>query len=256
MTTPTYRPGQIVWRDLFTTDLQASERFYTAVFGWSLDKQAFPGAPQDHYMMLKVGELDVGGMMKAPHEGMPTTWMQYVSVTDVDAAARRATEAGGKVLVGPRDIPDVGRFAFVQDPQGGGIHAWKGIHGEGERREHPGIGEFCWEQLNTTDPAKAAAFYATVFGWTEKPMDQDPSMRVYSAGDVEVASAMQVPAPSIPSHWLSYVVVDKLTSAHARVEKNGGTVVVERIDVPGTGTISVIQDNLGATIGIFENPSA
>jgi predicted enzyme related to lactoylglutathione lyase len=246
----TYRPGQFVWRDLFTTDVAASQRFYAEVFGWKLDTVSYPGG-DDHYAMLQVGEQTIGGLMKVPMPGMPPFWTPYVSVDDVDAAAARVLAAGGKVMHGPEDVPNVGRYVLVRDPQGAAIHAWRHIEGDGERREKPGVGEFCWEHLNTTDPAKAAAFYAAVFGWTIEPSVLDARIVEYAAGSVQVASSMQAP-PEVPAHWLSYVVVDTLAATFARVKQHGGSVMTEAIPVTGLGTLAVIQDNVGAVIGLFE----
>lgn len=50
--------------------------------------------------------------------GMPPTWGAYVTMDDVDARAGQAVDLGGRILVEPRDIPDVGRFCVIQDPQG------------------------------------------------------------------------------------------------------------------------------------------
>ena len=71
--------------------------------------------------MVKVGGEAVGGMMTAPPEcaaGMPPAWGVYVTVEDVDATARQVEELGGKLRRPPEDIPGIGRFVVLQDPQG------------------------------------------------------------------------------------------------------------------------------------------
>jgi predicted enzyme related to lactoylglutathione lyase len=114
---------------------------------------------------------------------------------------------------------------------------------------------FCWEQLNTTAPADALEFYRQVFDWTNEPFSAGGEMKVLKATGTSVASVMENP-PGVPAHWLSYVIVDKLTSAYERVKQQGGKVMIERIDVPTVGSIGVIQDNVGAIIGVFEMPGA
>jgi uncharacterized protein len=52
---------------------------------------------------------------------MPPAWFSYVTVDDVDATAKQAEQLGGKITLEPRDIPEVGRFAVIQDPQGAAI---------------------------------------------------------------------------------------------------------------------------------------
>lgn len=249
----TYRHGHFVWRELMSTDVDQSIRFYSEVFGWKIETMKMPDGMD--YSMVKAGETGVGGMMKHPAPGMPAYWSGSVSVDDVDAVAGRASAAGGTVIVPPMDAGGMGRYAGFMDPQGAVVNAWKGNGGDSPMPERPGVGMFCWEQLNTTAPADALAFYGKVFGWTNRPFEGGGDMKVFEAGGAGIASVMQNP-PGVPAHWLSYVVVDKLASAYERVKQQGGKVMVERIDVPTVGTIGVIQDNVGAIIGVFEAPGA
>ena len=250
MTVNPYRPGHFVWHDLMSTDVAKSLAFYGEVFGWTTESMQFVGSDETH-TLVKAGEQVVAAVMKVAMPSMLPFWAGYISVDDVDATAKRVTAAGGKVLHGPSDVPGLGRYAFLKDPTGAVVHAWKGLGGDGPRREKPGVGEFCWEHLNTTDPAKAAAFYAVVFGWTTEPSVLDERIVEYAAGAVQVASSMQAP-PEVPAHWLSYVVVDSRADALARASQNGGSVMVESIIVTGLGTLAVIQDNVGAVLGLFE----
>lgn len=251
--TKAYRHGQFVWRELMSTDVEASIRFYSETFGWKTETMKMPDGMD--YTMVKAGEAPTGGIMKHPMPGVPAYWSGSVSVDDVDAAAGRASAAGGKVIVPPMDAGGMGRYAGFMDPQGAVVNAWKSNDGDGPGVERPGAGQFCWEQLNTTAPEEALAFYSKVFGWTNKPFGGGGDMKVFEAGAAQVGSVMQNP-PGVPAHWLSYVVVDKLTSAYERVKKQGGKVMVERIDIPTVGSIGVIQDNVGAMIGMFESPAA
>jgi uncharacterized protein len=251
--TTNYRTGQFVWRELMTTDVAASLRFYSEAFGWKTDTMQMPDGTD--YTVVKAGETGVGGIMKLPMPGVPAFWGSAVSVEDVDAVAGRVTAAGGKVIVPPMDAGGMGRYAGLQDPQGAILNAWKGNDGDSPAPERPDVGMFCWEQLNTTSPADALEFYSKVFGWANEPFGGGGDMKVFKASGTSVASVMQSP-PGAPAHWLTYVVVDKLTSAYERVKQQGGNVMVARIDVPNVGAIGVIQDNVGAMIGVFEAPGA
>jgi predicted enzyme related to lactoylglutathione lyase len=77
------------------------------------------------YSFFKKGEKTLAGMMLKPMPQAPPQWLAYVHVADVDASARKTTELGGKVLAPPMDIPDVGRIAVIQDPQGATIGLFK-----------------------------------------------------------------------------------------------------------------------------------
>jgi hypothetical protein len=114
--------GAFSWSELLTTDVEAAKAFYTKLFGWSTKDMPMEGM---NYTVVGAAGKDVGGIMKIPPhaQGMPPSWGCYVTVDDVDAIAKMAQELGGKVLMGPQDIPGVGRFCVIQDPQGAVISA-------------------------------------------------------------------------------------------------------------------------------------
>jgi predicted enzyme related to lactoylglutathione lyase len=76
--------------------------------------------PDMTYNVVKVAGAPVGGIMHTPPpaNGMPPVWCSYVTVADCDATVRKTKELGGSLVHGPEDIPNVGRFAVIKDPQG------------------------------------------------------------------------------------------------------------------------------------------
>ncbi len=111
--------GAFSWNELSTSDVGAAKTFYGELLGWQFqDIQCGDMA----YTMIKAGDQELGGLMETPAEakakGQPPSWGAYVTVDDVDAQVARVAQLNGKVLVPPSDIPDVGRFAVIQDPQG------------------------------------------------------------------------------------------------------------------------------------------
>ncbi len=109
-------PGALSWVELNTRDVEAARPFYPAVFGWTVE--AHEG--EMTYYEFHLGPEPVGGMLSMPPPvpaEVPSHWLPYVGTDDVDASARRVTELGGTVAVGPMDFPG-GRFAVVLDPQG------------------------------------------------------------------------------------------------------------------------------------------
>jgi predicted enzyme related to lactoylglutathione lyase len=112
--------GAFSWCELMTSDVPAAIGFYSKLFGWTTEVYDDAGMP---YNLIKVGGKEVGGIMKTPPEaqGMPPMWGIYVTVDDVDATAKKVGELGGKILYPPTDIPTVGRFCVIQDPQGAAI---------------------------------------------------------------------------------------------------------------------------------------
>lgn len=106
-------PGALCWNELNTDDPDTAARFYTGLFGWKTKV-----TPE--YSEFHRGATAAGGMMKIPESwgNVPPNWLVYFAVEDPDAIATRAGELGGEVIVAPTDIPDVGRFAVLRDPQG------------------------------------------------------------------------------------------------------------------------------------------
>lgn len=249
-----YTPGRFVWHEVMTPDVEASKTFYGQLFGWTYD-----GMPMDchTYWIIKKGDRAAGGVVSLSSlqkDGVPPHWMGSISVPDVDEAAAAAKASGGMVAAGPMDVAGMGRLAVIGDPQHAYTTAWRGTQGDPEPQNPPGVGTFCWDQLNTTDVGGAKAFYKKVYGWAEEAFPGGGDMEVFKAGDAAVASIMQVQGGA-PAHWLSYVVVEELAAARARATELGGKVLVEKIDIPTVGSIAVISDNVGAVIGLFEAPA-
>jgi len=123
-------PGALVWSELTTRDPKKAEAFYTALFGWT-PKHSPPGAPMSYTEFHNQGKPGVG-MMEMPSQmppAVPSFWMPYFQVTDVDATAAKAKTLGGNTMVGPQDIPNTGRFAVLKDTQGAMFAVYKSARG-------------------------------------------------------------------------------------------------------------------------------
>ena len=108
--------GAFSWNELMTTDVAGAKKFYGSLFGWDL-VDINEGMP---YTLAKINKVDCAGIMGIPPEnkGMPATWGGYVTVDDVEASVIQVEELGGTILMSPSDIPKVGRFSVIADPQG------------------------------------------------------------------------------------------------------------------------------------------
>jgi predicted enzyme related to lactoylglutathione lyase len=118
-----YPHGSICWTELATQDAEAAKKFYSELLGWKLETSQAAGM---NYTEIVVGDKHVGGIYQLDPEceqqaNAPSRWMSYVAVDDVDAAAGRVEELGGRVVMQPMDIPNVGRFCIISDPTGATI---------------------------------------------------------------------------------------------------------------------------------------
>jgi predicted enzyme related to lactoylglutathione lyase len=221
-----------------TSDTGAAEAFYGHVVGWNARDASQPGAP---YTLMLAGETEVAGVMPI-HEAMRTAgarpvWRGYVEVEDVDAAADHVTALGGSVYRPPSDIPGVGRFAVVADPQGAVFLLFKGTAAMTLPPAVPDKpGYVAWRELMAADGAAAFAFYAELFGWTKaEAMDMGP-MGIYQlyACHGDTIGGMMTKPPGVPApFWIYYFQVDGIEAAIARLKSGGGTVTNGPHQVPG-----------------------
>ena len=112
------RVGALGWDELHTRDPDKAKEFYTAVFGWEPETIDMGGS---EYTRWHLGDRIIGGMMEIGEDWpaeVPSNWAAYFNVEDADETVSKAEAAGGKLMEGPRDIPELGRFAFVSDPHG------------------------------------------------------------------------------------------------------------------------------------------
>jgi predicted enzyme related to lactoylglutathione lyase len=114
--------GAFGWMELMTTNMEGAKDFYSKLFGWEITDASTEGMP---YMVVKINGDDTGGIMPMPADvaGMPPMWSMYVTVDDIDATAKKVEQLGGKIMRPPSDIPNVGRFCVLSDPQGAVIMA-------------------------------------------------------------------------------------------------------------------------------------
>ena len=111
-------PGAICWNELLTNDPDQAERFFSELFGWTT--RTSQSVMEGKYHLLLSGEEQVGGMLRIEPEwgDMPSNWTVYFGVEDCDATIAEAEKRGGRTLFPPMEIEKVGRFAYLQDPQG------------------------------------------------------------------------------------------------------------------------------------------
>jgi predicted enzyme related to lactoylglutathione lyase len=251
--------GRFVWFDLMTPDPEAAKAFYPAVTGWGTHLWETPGGG---YTMWMAGEKPIGGIMVMPPEaaaaGGRPHWLAYVTVPDVDATVARAVELGAKVMVPARDIPTVGRFAVIHDPQGAEISPFTPLPSDVQPTEGmPPVGHFSWHELATTDHEAAFAFYSELFGWQKvSAFDMGPELGVYQLygrggsplGGI-YTKGPQLPGP--PS-WLHYARVADVNVAAEAVRQHGGQILHGPVEVPGGDWIVMVMDNQGTPFAVHE----
>ena len=244
--------GRFIWHELMTTDPAAAQQFYPTFMGWGLAPWA-DGA----YTMWMNGEAPVGGVMALPDEvkaaGVPPHWMTYISTPDCDATAAKVKALGGSVLRAPDDIPDIGRFAVVADPQGAAFCIYTPGSPPGNLDGEPKPGEYSWHELSTTDPAGALAFYTALAGWEKMGEFDMGDMGIYHLlgyGGAQRIGVMKKPGHVPVSNWLPYATVADADAAHGTDIAHGAATLVPPMEVPGGDRVAVMMDPQGAVFAV------
>jgi predicted enzyme related to lactoylglutathione lyase len=250
--------GRFVWHELMTTDTDAASDFYSRVVPWKAEDSGMPS-----YSLWMSGKVRAGGLMALPAEGdgsaTPPHWIIYVGTPDVDATVGAAEKLGGKVLKPASDIPNVGRFAVLSDPQGAAFAVFtpSSMPEEG-MMPTGGVGDFTWHELATTDPDAALSFYTELFGWS-KGAAHDMGDLVYhmvTLDGKDVGGVYKARDNSTPPNWLSYVRVADASKAASAVKSAGGRVMNGPMEVPGGSWIVQVLDPQGGAIALVESAHA
>lgn len=148
-----YEHGRFVWFELLSKDLERATSFYPETLPWRIEPMSMQDGSQ--YDLIKVGDVGIGGLVD-PGAELPTAWVSYVSVSDVDETAQRIVAAGGAMHMDAMSIPGVGRMQRVSDPQGGMFSLFKAETGDPSKLEGPG--SLHSNELWTSDPQASVAF--------------------------------------------------------------------------------------------------
>jgi predicted enzyme related to lactoylglutathione lyase len=251
MTAPT--TGRFVWHELHTADRPAAGKFYARLLSWGT--KDVPMGPGEPYTLCVLNGQDIAGITKARSPaGVPPHWLPYVAVDDVDAIAAKAKSLGAKVLGEPMDIPNVGRFAVIGDPQGAVFALFKDVKPYPEEAEKPAVGSFCWEELSTTDPEAAVKFYVSLLGYQTEAVPMGPmgTYHILKRGDRQTAGITKKP-PQVPaSSWLEYIAVKDVDASTRNAKELGAQVHLVPTDIPNIGRFSVLADPTGASVALFK----
>ena len=236
--------GAFVWHELMTTDTAAATAFYANVVGWTPQDSGMPG-----YTLMLADGIHAAGLMPQPPEaaGTPPGWVGYVEVANVDASAAQAATLGGTILAPGQDIPNVGRFAVIADPQGAVLCLFRGTTDAMPPAMAPG--RFGWNELLAGDVATVWPFYATMFGWTKADaIDMGPmgTYQLFASGGTSIGGMMNRPPQMPAAAWRYYIAVPDIDAAKTRATASGGQVINGPMEVPGGAWVINAIDPQGA----------
>ena len=250
--------GTPIWYELMTPDPGGAKRFYDDVVGWEIEAQ--PSGDMDYRMISAPGGL-AGGVMRLDEAmqaaGAQPTWLPYFGVDDVDASFAKAKALGAHVFVPPTDIPGVGRFALLADPQGASFYIMRGASPEDSTVfAHGVMGRCGWNELWTKDVDTALAFYGPLLGFENREtMDMGPMggyhfLDLPDGGGGVVRLGALAGMSDQPPRWNVYFTVPDIARAVERIAAGGGAVHIGPHTVPTGEKIVLGADPQGAPFAL------
>lgn len=235
--------GVPCWADLAVPDVPTACAFYSAVLGWT-----YPEDAGDGYRSARVGRLRVAGIGPSRSGDHPVGWLLYFATEDAEATSERIADAGGTIVAPVDSAGPLGRLVVAQDPSGAAFAVW-------EAGEHPGAelvnapGGITWEDLRSSDPDAARAFYRSAFGFDHQPVEMAPTdyTTFHLSGEGAPRGGIGgFMGPPTTSHWEVYFGVADTDAAAEAATTAGGTVVLGPQDTP-FGRLAGIVDPFGAS---------
>ncbi|MEU9604015.1 VOC family protein [Streptomyces sp. NPDC048057] len=245
--------GTPVWADAMFADVEGAKKFYGAVLGWTFGEM--PSDQGAYAQAYADGKAVAAVVPPMPGEEGTSRWCLYLASSDVAATAAEVQRHGGRVLLEPTQVDDLGVLCIASDPDGVVFGVWQaGVHeGFEATKEQPGA--FCWAEVFTREPARADAFFPAVFGYTSQQMD-DPNVdfRIYHVEGEPVLGRMKMTddfPPEVPPYVNVYFSVSGCDEAVARATGLGAVLRYGPVDSP-FGRYASLTDPQGADFSILD----
>jgi predicted enzyme related to lactoylglutathione lyase len=252
--------GAPCWADLWTSDIEGSSAFYSALFGWEAQEpsEEFGG----YFMFHRDGAPIAGGMGDmGPDMPADNSWKIYLSTDDIGGLHDALAAHGAAALSPPMAVADLGQNMVFTDPNGARLGAWQPgtFPGFAVLEEH---GAPSWFELFTRDYAGALDFYRSLFSWrTEVEGDSDEfrysTLRHPDDAGRQLAGVMDASTflpEGVPDHWSIYWDVDDIDASVALTRQLGGAVVDGPMDTP-YGRMATVTDPTGAQFKLRTPPA-
>ncbi len=252
-----------IWYELVTRDMDKAVSFYRKVVGWDIKDSGMPGIT---YMLFGKDGREVGGMMTWTGAGspdLPTQWVGHIHTANLDEELRAVLADNGTIVQPAHDIPGVGRFAVVLDPQKVKYLLFEpGSREVPPRLDQMAVGNVGWHELLTDDQSAAFDYYSRHYGWQKDYAHDMGAMGVYQTFRIDhspfTGGIMNRSGPGMPEgilpHWQFYFTVDDIEAAQKRVIEAGGTIVLPPMDVPGGSRILQALDDQDGHFALTQGP--
>lgn len=246
--------GRVIWHDLLTQNVTKARHFYADLLSWKYQIEHasnFVWKPGEAEYPLILANGDAHGGFVDPGQSIPSRWIAYVMVKDVDAITARAKSLGATIVQEPFDTPGVGRSSVIQDLQGAVICPTFPTH------NFPApSGTFLWDELITDDVESAKLFYRDLFGWRCHDIDVNSDCVSYAVlKSTDNTDAVGFTNQSFGAVglavWIPYLATDDVDATIANAKALGAGVCEEETYMPNGERKAVLSDSTGAIFGLL-----
>ena len=251
----TYPPGVPCWVTNLQHDVPEAEKFYAELFGGEMESGP---ADQTPYALGRLRGLDAVGIGTLPEAHMSPAWVVEIRTDDLAATVAAVRKAGGEVIQEEVDFSPIGKLGVFTDPVGATFCAWEGGYREGAQVVNE-PGAWSMSALQTSDPDRAARFYADVFGWETDEFGPATMFRLpgYFGGEGSQpvprdVVAVMVPSPNTPAVWGVDFWIKDIEDAVTTIRRLGGSVITGPYDAPPAFTQAIVTDPGGAVLSLSQ----
>lgn len=234
------------------SDLEGAKSFYGEVLGWTFGESS---SEYGNYTQAYANGKAVAAVVPPmPGQEGQSQWCLYFASSDAAAAAARIRENGGEVLMEPMQVGDFGTMCLAREPSGAVFGIWQGgVHEGFEATAVPGA--YCWAEVFTREPEKADPFFAAVFPYTVRQIEDDNvDFRTFSLGEQLVLGRMRMTddfPPEVPSYVNVYFTVADCDEAVAKATKLGAVLRFGPMTSP-FGRFAALSDPQGANFSVID----
>ncbi|CAM1343433.1 VOC family protein [Tenacibaculum amylolyticum] len=214
--------NNFIWADLSSYNPTKTKTFYEAVFGWKYYNI-------DNYFTAYLGPKEIVGLYETPlafqKMKMPSFWMSYIQVSDVESTVEKARELGGIIELVEIDA-SIGNIALIRDTLGAGFTVYDGNAFNSRTKNEENT--FIFNELHISDATKAISFYKALFDWEFTEISSN-SFAVYNSQNEHIATINEIPnsIKSTYEYWICVFGVKDVQKTLKTIEKHNGTMVFD-----------------------------
>ena len=239
--------NQFTWIDLSTFNVEQAIKFYQKIFNWHCSDENADG-----YHICTAKNVHCVGLYAMPELfqkiKMPSFWMSYIAVTNIETVVDKAQKLGGKIELQEAGI--WGKVALIRDPLGAGFTCYEGnvLQAKPDNEQH---GRWCHNELFVSDIHVIKPFYENLFHWEIKYVADDRYL-ITDRDDHKIAS-IQVATneeKGDKEFWAVFFTVDNLLATAETIKNLNGSIAYEYTNTEGKNLLA--YDNQGAAFFLTE----